>query len=66
LITRFSIGYDWDKNIPWRFKVSEGKTLGWNSQNVLQKFVRICLTLGLKILRLLTLKVVFDEDIIKD
>jgi len=36
-----------------------------SSQNVLSKFVRFFVTLGLKILILLWLKVVFRADIIK-
>jgi len=36
-----------------------------DSQNFLRKFVRFCVTLGLKILRLFRLKVVFEPDIIK-
>jgi len=44
----------------WRFA-----NPGGNSQNVLQKFVRFFVTLDIKILRLLTLKVVFNADIIK-
>jgi len=39
--------------------------LGGNLQNFLSKFLRFYLTLGLKILRLLRLKVVFEADIIK-
>jgi len=42
-----------------------GKTLGGNSQNFLQKFVRFFVTLGIKILRLIRLKVLFEADIIK-
>ncbi len=38
---------------------------GGNSQNFLRKFVRFFVNLGLRILRLLSLKVVFDADIIK-
>jgi hypothetical protein len=38
---------------------------GQNSQNFVSKFVRFFETLGLKILRLLRLKVVFKADIIK-
>jgi hypothetical protein len=41
------------------------KGLGGDSQNFLRKFVRFFLTLSLKILILLRLKVVFDADIIK-
>jgi len=41
------------------------KSLGEASQNFLQKFVRFFVTLGLKILRLLRLKVVFEAKIIK-
>jgi len=36
-----------------------------NSQNFLSKFIRFFVTLGLKILRLLRLKVFFEADIIK-
>ncbi len=39
--------------------------LGGDSQNFLNKFVRFFVTLGLKILRLLRLKVLFEADIIK-
>jgi len=39
--------------------------LGGDSQNLLQKFVRFFITLGLKILRLFRLKVLFEADIIK-
>ncbi len=39
--------------------------LGGNSQNFLSKFLRLFVTLGLKILRLLRLKVVFEVDINK-
>jgi len=38
---------------------------GGDSQNFLRKFVRFFVTLGLKILRLLRLKVLFEADIIK-
>jgi hypothetical protein len=38
---------------------------GGNSQNFLSKFVRFFVTLCLKILILLRLKVVFEEEIIK-
>ncbi len=38
---------------------------GWDSQNFLSKFVRFVVTLGLKILRLLSLKVLFEADTIK-
>ncbi len=38
---------------------------GGNSQNFLGKFVRLFLTLGLKILGLFRLKVLFEADIIK-
>ncbi len=41
------------------------KILGGDSQNVLRKFVRSFVTLGLKILRLSKLKVLFEADIIK-
>ncbi len=41
------------------------KNLCGDLQNFLGKFVRFLVTLGLKILRLLRLKVVFEEDIIK-
>jgi len=39
--------------------------LGGNSQNFLQKFVRFFITLGLKILKLLKLRVVFEAYINK-
>jgi len=39
--------------------------LGGDSQNFLRKFVRFFLTLGLKILRFLSLKIVIEADIIK-
>jgi len=38
---------------------------GGDSQNFLRKFARLFVTLGLKILKVLSLKVVFDADIIK-
>jgi len=38
---------------------------GQNLQNFLGKFVRFFVTLGLKILRLLRLKVLFEANIIK-
>jgi len=41
------------------------KIQGGNSQNFLLKFIRFFLTLSLKILILLRLKVVFEADIIK-
>jgi hypothetical protein len=41
------------------------RTLGGNSQNFLSKFVTFLVFLGLKILRFLRLKVVFEADIIK-
>jgi len=41
------------------------KVHGGNSQNFLSIIVRFFVTLGLKILRFLRLKVVFEADIIK-
>jgi len=38
---------------------------GWNSQNFLSKFIRFFITLGLKILRLLRLKVVLKHLLLK-
>jgi riboflavin kinase/FMN adenylyltransferase len=46
-------------------KIHNFVDLGGNSQNFLSKFVRFCVTFGLKILRLLRPKVVFEADIIK-
>jgi len=42
-----------------------GMPMGGNLQNVISKFVRFFVNLGLKILRFSRLKVVFEADIIK-
>jgi len=47
------------------FTNKKKKLQGWDSQNFLHKFVRFFLPLGLKILRLLRLKVLFEADIIR-
>jgi len=47
-------------NVIIRFSILSG-----NSQNFLCKFVRFFVSLGLKIVILLRLKVVFEADIIK-
>jgi len=47
------------------FATHKNKNLGQDSQNFLGKFVRVFVTLGLKILRFFRLKVLFEGDIIK-
>jgi len=47
------------------FSLSMTTDLGGDSKNFLRKFVQFLVTLGLKIMRLLRLKVVFEADIIK-
>jgi len=48
------------------YEALECQDQGGDSKNVLRKFVRFFVTLGLKILRLLSLKVVFKADIINE
>ncbi len=54
-----------NQNQGWATSESSGKNLRWDAQNFLRKFERFFVILGLKILRLLMLKVVFKADINK-
>jgi hypothetical protein len=68
LLLSYCHSFDLLMGTPYRLYwilTSVGKTQGGDSQNFLQKFVRFFLTLSLKILILLRLKVVFEADIIK-
>jgi len=56
--------FNWTKEIMWKIRM-DAKDKDRNSQNFLGKFERFFLTLGLKILRLLWLRVVFEVDISK-
>jgi len=66
-------GLDIRKIISYLYKleyifVEIGKNLensGWKFQKLLNQICKIFVTLGLKILRLLKLKVVFESDIIE-
>jgi len=61
----FESGKKCDILIQLQYLQRSSLTMGRNSQNYLGKFLRFFITLGLKILRLLRLKVVFEVDINK-